>query len=354
MFMADPVFSPDGKWMWTGEDWIPAPPSGAEGEGHPTQISNSSNSNNQNTTTVQVNMPFSNISSPDLNQLGLDVSVSHYYRHIGAGLILLSLLMPYYFGMISGLFVVKEGLLFELSIIDFIDVISIDLTLGLGFLLLYFAALTPNIFLITSLLAISQLIRNKSTRLTGIFHLAYFVIIVVLTLIAGITAGEFFSALTASYGYGFWIGGVSGIALLISPTEVSNQIIHEERSESPPDEVETLNSQEQNPSLDSPTEGNSPPATQFDSNYPPMPSTPPTQTLPPRLSATPSPQTSQEVNHSRRRLFDLITQRGFNIGEFEFFNDKMQTEEGRRLFYAHATANNMPIGTWEDFEQKMK
>ena len=27
--MADPVFSPDGKWMWTGSEWIPAPPSSA-------------------------------------------------------------------------------------------------------------------------------------------------------------------------------------------------------------------------------------------------------------------------------------------------------------------------------------
>ncbi|MBG17822.1 MAG: hypothetical protein CMB77_05650, partial [Euryarchaeota archaeon] len=24
--MTDPVFSPDGKWMWTGTDWIPSPP----------------------------------------------------------------------------------------------------------------------------------------------------------------------------------------------------------------------------------------------------------------------------------------------------------------------------------------
>ena len=351
--MSNPTFSPDGEWMWTGEDWIPAPPSGAEGEGSTTQISNSSNSNNQNTTTVQVNMPFSNVRTPNFDELEMNIFISHYYRHIGAGLVLLSLLMPYYFGFISGLFVVKEGLLFELSIIDIIDMISIDLGLGLGFLLLYFAALTPNIFLITSLLAISQLIRNKSTRLTGIFHMAYFVIIVVLTLIAGITAGEFFSALTASYGYGFWIGGISGIALLIPPSNLPVPIIDEERSENTSDEVETLNSQE-SPSLDLPTEGNSPSATQFDSNYPPMPSTPPTQTSPPMPSAPPTPQTSQVTNHSRRQLFDLITQRGFNIGEFEFFNDKMQTEEGRRLFYAHATANNMPIGTWEDFEQKMK
>lgn len=25
--MADPIFSPDGNYMWTGSDWIPAPPS---------------------------------------------------------------------------------------------------------------------------------------------------------------------------------------------------------------------------------------------------------------------------------------------------------------------------------------
>jgi len=24
--MTGPIFSPDGKWMWTGSDWITAPP----------------------------------------------------------------------------------------------------------------------------------------------------------------------------------------------------------------------------------------------------------------------------------------------------------------------------------------
>jgi hypothetical protein len=30
--MADPIFSPDGKWMWTGSDWIPAPPTSASND----------------------------------------------------------------------------------------------------------------------------------------------------------------------------------------------------------------------------------------------------------------------------------------------------------------------------------
>ena len=28
--MADPIFSPDGKWMWTGDEWIPAPPTSSQ------------------------------------------------------------------------------------------------------------------------------------------------------------------------------------------------------------------------------------------------------------------------------------------------------------------------------------
>ena len=29
--MSDPVISPDGKWMWTGNEWIPAPPTSVPG-----------------------------------------------------------------------------------------------------------------------------------------------------------------------------------------------------------------------------------------------------------------------------------------------------------------------------------
>lgn len=29
MTASDPIISPDGEWLWTGEEWIPAPPSSA-------------------------------------------------------------------------------------------------------------------------------------------------------------------------------------------------------------------------------------------------------------------------------------------------------------------------------------
>ena len=32
--MADPIISPDGEWMWTGSEWIPAPPESSPSEIH--------------------------------------------------------------------------------------------------------------------------------------------------------------------------------------------------------------------------------------------------------------------------------------------------------------------------------
>ncbi len=38
--MPDPTFSPDGKWMWSGTEWIPAPPSDEEGQKNESQTVN--------------------------------------------------------------------------------------------------------------------------------------------------------------------------------------------------------------------------------------------------------------------------------------------------------------------------
>ena len=63
---------------------------------------------------------------------------------------------------------------------------------------------------------------------------------------------------------------------------------------------------------------------------------------------------SPPQSNSRKKLFDLITSQGHSIGEFSFFEERMTTDEGRRLFFNHAVQNNMPVGSWESFEQKMK
>ena len=46
--MADPIFSPDGKWMWTGSEWIPAPPSSASGADSAINLQDSMMSGNVN------------------------------------------------------------------------------------------------------------------------------------------------------------------------------------------------------------------------------------------------------------------------------------------------------------------
>ena len=56
----------------------------------------------------------------------------------------------------------------------------------------------------------------------------------------------------------------------------------------------------------------------------------------------------------RRRLFDLLTNRGHNIGSFEHFEEKMNTEEGRRTFYVHAQSSSIPIGNWDEFNSKIQ
>ena len=35
--MADPVYSPDGKFMWTGKEWIPAPPTAEDAPNQPSE-----------------------------------------------------------------------------------------------------------------------------------------------------------------------------------------------------------------------------------------------------------------------------------------------------------------------------
>ena len=46
--MDEPIFSPDGKWMWTGSEWIPAPPSSSKGADSTITLEDSMMSGNVN------------------------------------------------------------------------------------------------------------------------------------------------------------------------------------------------------------------------------------------------------------------------------------------------------------------
>jgi len=73
--MADPTFSPDGKWMWNGSEWIPSPP---------TEETNS---------VEQPDYEQNNIVSVAKQSIRNDQNF--YYKSTGLFLLLLSLFFPY-------------------------------------------------------------------------------------------------------------------------------------------------------------------------------------------------------------------------------------------------------------------
>ena len=70
--MADPIFSPDGKWMWTGSEWIPAPPTSASSADSTINLQDSMMSGdvnvdqNSNDTSSTINLKDS-VMSGDIN-----------------------------------------------------------------------------------------------------------------------------------------------------------------------------------------------------------------------------------------------------------------------------------------------
>jgi hypothetical protein len=73
--MSDPIFSPDGQWMWTGAEWVPAPPN--------SEIEVPETSNH-----VENNDSLS-------NPYHISVDKNYKYKIAGIFLALLSFLFPY-------------------------------------------------------------------------------------------------------------------------------------------------------------------------------------------------------------------------------------------------------------------
>lgn len=76
-----------------------------------------------------------------------------------------------------------------------------------------------------------------------------------------------------------------------------------------------------------------------------LPSTPAHEPAPAPATWPPNP--------SKVKLYQTITSQGYNIGTLEEFAEKMKSEQSRWNFYSHAIEQNMPLGTWEDFDAKM-
>lgn len=70
-----------------------------------------------------------------------------------------------------------------------------------------------------------------------------------------------------------------------------------------------------------------------------------------QLNTTPKPTNSP--NPSQVAIFEKISELGHNIGTFDDFKSKMQSEESRWTFYNKAKELGMPIGDWHEFNSKM-
>lgn len=104
--MADPIFSPDGKWMWTGNEWIPAPPSthsqtanisSSETEPDRLQVINSdtdveqSNHLVRETQVAEENAEFPEIEVPSIRMFSTKMSQSTYLIYWSIGIVLIAL-----------------------------------------------------------------------------------------------------------------------------------------------------------------------------------------------------------------------------------------------------------------------
>ena len=91
------------------------------------------------------------------------------HRHIGVGVVLLSLMIPSSYG-ISGFGIIFEGDLFSFPIGEIVQYITTDLGWAVVLLYDYLLWLSPHVFLGTSIFSAVSLYNHRSTRVAGIIH----------------------------------------------------------------------------------------------------------------------------------------------------------------------------------------
>lgn len=200
--MSKPTMSPDGKWMWNGSEWIPAPPS-------------------QGVVRAQA------IGKEMVQRRAESVEKTRVVPWIGVGAIFLSLLLP--FISIAGIFELT-GFEMVMEISDLMSEFTSDgggdgsiddgssegQTLSMEELAFVIAILlfmiSPLFFILSGIVSSIALLSKKSPKLMGSLHLAYALLFVVSGLFSpsalGISIFDFI-------GIGFYIGAFASILLII-------------------------------------------------------------------------------------------------------------------------------------------
>ena len=194
--------SPDGKWMWNGSEWIPAPPS-------------------KGVVRAQA------IGKEMVQRRAESVEKTRVVPWIGVGAIFLSLFLP--FISVAGIFELT-GFEMVMEISDLMSEFTSDgggdgsiddgssegQTLSMEELAFVIAILlfmiSPLFFILSGIVSSIALLSKKSPKLMGSLHLAYALLFVVSGLFSpsalGISIFDFI-------GIGFYIGAFASILLII-------------------------------------------------------------------------------------------------------------------------------------------
>ena len=106
-------------------------------------------------------------------------------RHIGVGVVLLSLMIPSSYG-ISGFSIIFGGGLFSFPIGEIVQYITTDLGFAVVLLSDYLLWLSPLVFLGTSIFSAVSLYNHRSTRVAGIIHAVYFGLVILFSVVSWI------------------------------------------------------------------------------------------------------------------------------------------------------------------------
>lgn len=139
------------------------------------------------------------------------------HRHIGIGVVVLSLMIPSYYG-ISGFGIIFGGDLFTFPIGEIVQYIRTDLAWALFLLSDYLRRLTSLVFLGTSISSAVSLYNHRSTRVAGIIHAVSFGFVILFSVVSWMIDGY-----TEMQDFAFFLGGLAGLSFLDPSTMLYDQ-----------------------------------------------------------------------------------------------------------------------------------
>jgi hypothetical protein len=231
--MASSTFSPDGEWMWDGNQWIPAPPNHSS-----TLHSNfEPNRESENPSGIETQNNFgSNMNKPlQTNSSSNKVLIIQHFnpfvaQWIGALVIFLSLMLPYIsiIGLweYSGFEMISEIMnLFEFdssNTENYPESISDDnevsFVYSLAILMFLFS---PIVFLLSAVLSGSMLLSNKSPKFIGTCHMLYSTMFFVFVFLHKANH-PYDVTIFEILGEGFYCGALASILLMIEQITLKN------------------------------------------------------------------------------------------------------------------------------------